>query len=115
MSYIECNPPRLISDRTVKMCYNCAAAFSLKVPKGCSTELTDEGLRFITALFEKYDEVSITPIHILFIPAILEFFFLSEGVHFMPFFFDAYLRSLQQRLCSQFLSENDTRFPRSCC
>uniref|UniRef100_A0A914RV14 EF-hand domain-containing protein n=1 Tax=Parascaris equorum TaxID=6256 RepID=A0A914RV14_PAREQ len=28
----------------------------LKVPKGCSTELTDEGLRFITALFDKYDE-----------------------------------------------------------
>uniref|UniRef100_A0A0M3HX59 Mitochondrial Rho GTPase 1 n=1 Tax=Ascaris lumbricoides TaxID=6252 RepID=A0A0M3HX59_ASCLU len=37
-------------------CEVLCAAFSLKVPKGCSTELTDEGLRFITALFEKYDE-----------------------------------------------------------
>ncbi|VDN33934.1 unnamed protein product [Gongylonema pulchrum] len=29
---------------------------ALKVPKGSSTELTDEGIRFITSLFEKYDE-----------------------------------------------------------
>ncbi|VDK43175.1 unnamed protein product [Anisakis simplex] len=28
----------------------------LKVPRGCSTELSYEGLQFITALFERYDE-----------------------------------------------------------
>uniref|UniRef100_A0A914UJZ1 Mitochondrial Rho GTPase 1 n=1 Tax=Plectus sambesii TaxID=2011161 RepID=A0A914UJZ1_9BILA len=29
----------------------------LKVPKGCSTELSYEGYQFLTALFEKFDEV----------------------------------------------------------
>ncbi|MFH4983042.1 hypothetical protein AB6A40_009751 [Gnathostoma spinigerum] len=30
----------------------------LKVPKGCSTELTSEGIKFLTTLFNKYDEDS---------------------------------------------------------
>lgn len=29
---------------------------ALKVPRGCSTELNYEGMQFLTALFEKYDE-----------------------------------------------------------
>ena len=29
----------------------------LQVPRGCSTELNYEGFQFLTALFEKYDEV----------------------------------------------------------
>uniref|UniRef100_A0A158R4B8 Mitochondrial Rho GTPase n=1 Tax=Syphacia muris TaxID=451379 RepID=A0A158R4B8_9BILA len=29
---------------------------AITVPKGCTTELTFEGLQFVTALFEKYDE-----------------------------------------------------------
>lgn len=28
----------------------------LKVPKGCTTELSYDGFQFLTALFEKYDE-----------------------------------------------------------
>lgn len=33
------------------------SVFRLKVPKGSSTELTQEGFHFITALFRKFDEV----------------------------------------------------------
>lgn len=30
--------------------------FCVKIPVGCSTELSPEGIQFISALFEKYDE-----------------------------------------------------------
>lgn len=35
----------------------CCNVFRLKVPKGGSTELTEEGFQFITSLFQKFDEV----------------------------------------------------------
>jgi len=47
-----------ISDAVIIWCVVCVL-YSLKVGRGCTTELTHQGYQFFSSLFDKYDEVSL--------------------------------------------------------
>jgi len=45
--------------RVIVQCFACVCVYSLKVGRGCTTELTHQGYQFFLGLFDKYDEVNL--------------------------------------------------------